>query len=190
MVELAVSVSSGARMRRVSKQIAAVAVGSIVLTLSSYIAVPMVPVPVTMQTLAVTMVGALLGRRLGAITVMAWLAQAMAGLPVLANGAGGIHHFAGPTVGYLVAFPIMAWMMGWLAENGWAGRKPLRAFAGMLAANLICLALGGVWLAGIVGPTQAVALGVTPFLVGAVLKSGLGAALLVVIAHRRLRKAA
>ena len=107
MVELAVSVSSGARMRRVSKQVAAVAVGSIALTLSSYISVPMVPVPVTMQTLAVTLVGALLGRRLGAITVMAWLAQAMAGLPVLANGAGGIHHFAGPTAGYLVALSLI-----------------------------------------------------------------------------------
>lgn len=190
MGQLLVSASSSARARRLPRQIAMVAAGSAVLTLSSYIAVPMVPVPITMQTLAVTMVGALMGRRLGAVTVLAWLAQAMAGLPVLAGGAGGIHHFAGPTAGYLVAFPIMAWMMGALVERGWDGRKPWWAFAAMLAANLLCLALGGAWLAGMVGPSQAIALGVAPFLVGAVLKSGLGAALLAVIALRRRRKVA
>ena len=178
------------RARRLSWQVGVVAVGSIALTVSSYVQVPMIPVPVTMQTLAVTMVGALLGRRLGALTVLVWLAQAMAGLPVLAGGAGGIHHFAGPTAGYLAAFPIMAWMTGWLAERGWNGLAPWRAFAAMLAANLLCLALGGAWLAGILGPAQALALGVVPFLVGAALKSALGAALLAVIAHRRLRKAA
>lgn len=177
------------RSRGLSWQIGAMAAGSLALTLSSYIEVPMVPVPVTMQTLAVAMVGALLGRKLGMLTVMAWLAQAMAGLPVLAGGAGGIHHFAGPTAGYLVAFPIMAWMTGWLAERGWNGLRPWRAFLGMVAANLLCLALGGIWLASLVGPMQAVALGVTPFLIGAVLKSGLGAALLAVLA-RRVRRAA
>ncbi|QOG08216.1 biotin transporter BioY [Aureimonas sp. OT7] len=190
MSMLSAPASSTTRARQLSWQVGAVVAGSIVLALSSYIEVPMVPVPITMQTLAVTLAGGILGRRLGALTVMAWLAQGMAGLPVLAGGAGGIHHFAGPTAGYLAAFPIMAWMTGWLAENGWNGLRPWRAFAGMLGAHLLCLALGGAWLAGIVGPTQAVALGVTPFLVGAVLKSALGAALLALLARRRPRKVA
>src|SRR5699024_7071241 len=63
--------------------------GTAVLTLSSYIVVPMWPVPISMQTFAVLMVGALYGWRLGGITVLAWLLQALAGLPVLAGGTGG-----------------------------------------------------------------------------------------------------
>ena len=152
--------------------------GTLVLALASQIAVPMVPVPITMQTFAVTMIGALYGWRLGVLTVLAWLGEAMIGFPVLANGTGGLAPFAGPTAGYLVAFPLMALMVGWLAERGWTGDNIVRSFAAHLAANAICLALGGLYLCSLIGAEKGWLLGVAPFILGAVLKSALAAAVL------------
>lgn len=159
-------------------QAAAVAIGTVVLTLSSHLSVPLVPVPVTMQTLAVTLIGALYGWRLGALTVVAWLVEAAAGLPVLAGGAGGAQHFLGLTAGYLFAFPLTAALTGWLAEKGWNGKRPVLACVSMLLGNALCLVLGGAWLAVAIGLEQAFMAGVLPFLLGGVLKSVLGAALL------------
>jgi biotin transport system substrate-specific component len=90
-----------------------VVAGTLALALASRISVPMVPVPITMQTFAVTMVGALYGWRLGALTILAWLGEAMLGLPVLAGGAGGLAPFVGPTAGYLVSFPVIGALTGW-----------------------------------------------------------------------------
>lgn len=164
--------------RSLAMRLAAVAFGTLVLAISSQVAVPMIPVPITLQTLIVPLIGALYGWRLGLITVLAWLGEAMIGLPVLAGGAGGIQHFAGPTAGYLVSFPIIAAMTGYLAERGWNGKRAGLAFVSFLAANLLCLALGAAWLAGAIGIEKAVAFGVTPFLIGALIKSALGAAIL------------
>ncbi|MBS7702263.1 biotin transporter BioY [Chelatococcus asaccharovorans] len=164
-------------------QLAAVALGTLFLAISSQIAVPMVPVPVTMQTFAVTLVGAIFGWRMGALTVLAWLAEAMIGLPVLAGGASGIAPFVGPTAGYLLAFPLMAAGVGVCAERGWLARHWVLAFAAMLAANLFALVLGTAWLAGILGLKKAIAVGATPFLIGAVLKSALAAALVTAGGH-------
>lgn len=159
-------------------QACAVLLGTGVLALSSQISVPMVPVPVTMQTLAVTLIGAFYGWRLGALTILAWLAEAAAGLPVLANGGAGLVPFAGPTAGYLFAFPLVAAMVGWLAERGWNGRNLPLAFAAMLLGNALCLVIGAAWLATLIGFERAVMAGVVPFLLGGLLKSALGAAVL------------
>ena len=156
-------------------RLAAIAFGTLLLAISSRIEVPMVPVPVTMQTFTVALIGALYGWRLGTITVLAWLGQAAAGLPVLAGGAGGLAHFAGPTGGYLAAFPVMAALIGWLAERGWNGNRAGLAFLSMLAGNLLCLALGAAWLSRGIGWDAAITHGVLPFLLGAVLKSAVGA---------------
>lgn len=169
---------------------AAVAIGTVVLALASYIEVPLVPVPVNMQTLAVTLIGALYGWRLGALTVVAWLVEAAMGLPVLSGGAAGAHHFVGPTAGYLFAFPLVAAMTGWLAEKGWNGSRPMLAFVSMLAGNALCLVLGGAWLAVVIGFDAALQAGVLPFLLGAVLKSGLAAALLLAFGRAPFNRAA
>lgn len=174
--------------RNLALQIAAVIAGTVLLALSSYITVPMVPVPVTMQTFAVTLIGALYGWRLGAVTVAAWLVEGAVGLPVFQNGTSGFIVFAGPTAGYLVSFPIIAAFTGWFAERGWNGQRPWLAFAAALAANLLCLAIGASWLATIVGVERAVVAGVLPFLVGAVLKSGLSAAVLAGVARVQAKK--
>lgn len=152
--------------------------GTLALAAASQISVPMVPVPVTMQTFAVTMIGALYGWRLGAITVLAWLGEAMLGAPVLANGAGGVAPFVGPTAGYLAAFPLMALLVGWFAEKGWTGDNILRSCAAHLAANGLSLAVGGTYLAWLIGAEKGWLFGVAPFILGGVLKSALAAAVL------------
>jgi biotin transport system substrate-specific component len=156
-------------------KIAAVLFGTIFLALSSYIEVPMIPVPVTMQTLAVTLGGALYGWRLGGITIVAWLIEGAVGLPVLSGGAAGAHHFVGPTGGYLFAFPIAGMTVGWLTAFGWDGRRVWLSFLAMLIGNAICLILGAAWLAVLIGAEQAIMAGVVPFVIGGILKSGLGA---------------
>lgn len=164
--------------RSLGWQVGAVVLGTLFLALSSYIEVPMVPVPVTMQTFAVTLIGALYGWRLGAITIAAWLVEGAVGFPVLAGGAAGASHFVGPTGGYLFAFPLVGALVGWLAERGWNGSRVLLAFAAMVLGNLACLVLGTAWLAVMIGLEQAITFGFLPFLVGGLLKSALGAATL------------
>lgn len=163
--------------------------GTGLLALSSQISVPMVPVPVTMQTFAVTMIGVLYGWRLGVATILCWLAEAMAGLPVLANGAGGLAHFAGPTAGYLVSFPLIGGLAGWLAAKGWTGDRVALSFVAHLAANMLCLALGAAWLATLIGLEKAIMLGAAPFLLGAALKSALAAAMLKAVGRHVRRQA-
>lgn len=167
--------------RPMAWKVAAVVAAGFVLALSSYVTVPMLPVPMTLQSLAVVLVGALYGWRLGAITVVLWLVAGAAGLPVLAGGTAGAGRFAGPTGGYLLAFPLAAMAVGWLAERGWNGERIGLAFAGMLAGHGLCLGLGAAWLALHLGVERAVMAGVVPFLSGAVLKSLLGAVCLALL---------
>lgn len=159
----------------------AVLAGTALLTLSSYIEVPMFPVPMTLQTLAVTLIGALYGWRLGAATILAWLVEGAVGLPVLAGGAAGLVFFAGPTGGYLVAFPLAGALTGWLIER--CGTRLPAAFAVMLAGNGLCLLFGWAWLAVLAGPGKAFILGVAPFVLGGIVKSALGAATLRAVSH-------
>lgn len=175
--------------RPLAVQFAAVLLGTLVLAISSQISVPMVPVPVTMQTLAVTLIGALYGWRLGAITITAWLFEAALGLPVLANGNGSLLSFVGPTAGYLFAFPVVGALVGWLVARGWNGARPGLAFVAMLVGNALCLVLGALWLSTLIGVEKAIIVGVVPFLIGGVLKSALGAAILVAFDRGRKRAA-
>lgn len=166
----------------------AIVLGTLLLAASSWITVPMVPVPMTLQTLAVTLIGALYGWRLGSVTIMAWLIEGALGLPVLAGGAAGVAHFMGPTGGYLLAFPLAGAFTGWLAEHGWNGSRPFLAFLAMLAGNALCLLLGAGWLAAMIGPAKAITAGVLPFVFGGFLKSILAAAMLKVWASAVRRR--
>lgn len=162
----------------------AVLIGALVLAVSSYLAIPMVPVPITMQTLAVTLIGALYGWRLGAVTVVVWLAAGALGLPVLSDGSSGLQKFMGPTAGYLFAFPLAAALAGWLVQRGWDGDHLTRAVIAMLAATAVCLLFGASWLATAVGWETALMKGVVPFLAGGVIKS-VAAALVLKIVYAR-----
>ncbi|WP_110666738.1 biotin transporter BioY [Salinicola halophilus] len=184
---LAMPHAQGLTSRSRTWQLGAIVAGTLALTLSSYAQIPMVPVPVTLQMLAVTLIGALYGWRLGALTVMAWLGEAAVGLPVLAGGASGWSAFMSPSAGYLLAFPLCAALCGWLAERGWDGHRPWFAGISLLAANLLCLLIGTAWLMPLVGIESAIAVGTVPFLVGALLKSALGAVTLRLLAQTQAR---
>lgn len=114
-----------------------------IVALAAQISVPMFPVPMTLQTLAVLFVGYALGARLGAAALVTYLAQGAAGLPVFANALNGVA-FAGPTAGFLIGFVGMAWLAGFAAERGVA-----RGFLGTtLSAVVISLLLyipGFIW---------------------------------------------
>lgn len=159
--------------------IALILAGSILLALSARVVIPLPfsPVPVTGQTFAVLLMGAVLGSRRGVLAVLAYLVQGVAGLPVFAGGLSGPAVVLGPTGGYLVGFVAAAALTGWLAEHGWDRRVATTVLA-MLAGNLAIYAFGVPRLAAFVGWDAALAAGLVPFLVGDAFKIGLAAALL------------
>lgn len=161
-----------------ARQLAAIAVGTLVLATSSYISVPMIPVPITLQTLAVVLVGAFYGWRLGGVTIGAWLMEGALGLPVFSGGGAGPLAFMGPTAGYIWSFPLVGMLAGWLVARGWDGTRPVFAFAAAMIAQTLCLIIGAMWLAVLIGPQNAVTAGVLPFIPGAFAKAALAAATL------------
>ena len=153
-----------------------VVAGSLVLAASAKVQVPFWPVPMTMQTFVVLMLGATLGARLAGATVLAYLVEGAAGLPFFASG-GGLAQLAGPTGGYLVGFLVAAVLVGWLADKGY-GRTIITTLVAFLAGEVAIFALGVGWLSTFTGAGKAVALGVTPFLLAEALKVALACALL------------
>jgi len=152
--------------------LAVVLAGSWLIAVSSWISTPMYPVPMTLQTFAILLVAGLAGARLAAASVITWLALAAIGLPLLADGAGGLDAFSGRTAGYLAGFVIAAFACGWLTE-----KPALRGWLAMMLVFLLghAIILGAGWLrlAALVGPQPAWENGIAPFLAGALLKSAL-----------------
>ncbi len=149
--------------------------GSAALAASAQIALPMWPVPATMQTLVVLLLGALGGSRLGVAAVLAYLAEGALGLPVFANGAAGPVALMGPTGGFLLGFLPMAWLAGF-ARGGLARQ------AGVLtAAHLVVFIPGVLWLSRFTGLEGALLAGVLPFIPGTLVKTGLALATLRVL---------
>lgn len=137
------------------------------------------PIPITGQSFAVLLTGMLLGSRLGAAAVIAYLIEGAIGLPFFAGGGAGLVRFLGPTAGYLVAFPAAAFIVGAFAEHGWDKRYPT-AVAAMAIGSLIILLGGWAWFAILTNtsPVAALKIAVLPFLRGDVIKIALGAAVL------------
>ena len=153
---------------------------SLLTALAAQLVVPLpwTPVPLTGQTFAVLLTGALLGSRMGALTMLVYLAEGAVGLPFFRGGAGGAQHLLGPTAGYLFAFPVAAFVTGHLAERGW-DRRFATAAAAMALGSLVILACGWGWLSLFYRTAaDAFAAGVLPFLVGDVIKIALAASAL------------
>lgn len=151
--------------------------GFVALTAQIEIRLPFTPVPITGQTLGVLLTGAALGSRRGALALLLYLIEGAIGLPVFAGGAAGIARILGPTGGYLLACPLAAGVVGWLAERGWDRRLPLAALA-MVIGNLVIYLLGVSWLGlykGILGDVSMLWAGVYPFLPGDLLKIAIAA---------------
>lgn len=125
-------------------------IGSIVLTASAKISVPVWPVPVTLQTMAVAALAAAFGTRLGLATVLLYIAQGLAGLPVFAGAAAGPAYLMGPTGGFILGFIPMALIVGYAADRGWS-RNIFTLGAVMILADAVLFAFGFAWLLALSG---------------------------------------
>ncbi len=160
--------------------IALIISGSLLLGLCAQVAVqlPFSPVPITAQTFAVLMIGALFGARRGSLCVLVYLIEGAVGLPVFAMARGGLAVLLGPTGGYLAGFVAAAYVTGLLAENRWDRRAGTTVLA-MILGNIVIYAFGLAWLCCLMGVSRAVlTVGLYPFIIGDILKIALAAAAL------------
>jgi len=156
-----------------------VVAGATLTALLAQVAVPLWPVPVTGQTLAVLLVGASLGAARGALSLALYAVLGIVGLPVFSDFGAGAGVILGPTGGYIVGFVAAAALVGWLSERAWE-RKVLKALATFAAGTLVVFAFGLPWLAVALqlDLAQTLQFGLWPFLVGGAIKAAIAAGLL------------
>jgi biotin transporter BioY len=126
------------------------------------------PVPITGQTFAVLLSGALLGAKRGALSQIFYLFGGLAGIPWFARG-GGIAYLMSPTFGYIIGFVLAAFVIGFLCERG-LDRKIETAILAMLVGNVLIYLPGLFWLARFVGFEKVLSVGFYPFIVGDFIK--------------------
>lgn len=179
-----VSASVAAARGRVLRRGVGVALGALAVAASAQVVVPVPlnPVPMTLQPLAVLAVGGLLGAAGGGAALVTYLALGLLGFPVFAGGGAGIVHLMGPTGGYLLAFPAAAALTGALAGGGAGVARTLAA----CALGLVVIHAGGVAQLAVLGldPARAFRIGLVPFFTGDLLKVGLATALILALGPR------
>jgi biotin transport system substrate-specific component len=165
--------------RSVATDAALVAGGALLTGLAAQIAVPLWPVPITGQTLAVLLVGSTLGALRGALSMVLYAVIGIAGVPVFSDLSSGLSVVAGPTGGYILGFIASAALVGLLAERRW-DRRFLSAALSFAAGTIVTFAVGMVWLQASLDLTvqQTLEFGLYPFLVGGVVKALLAAGIL------------
>ncbi|ODT08534.1 MAG: biotin transporter BioY [Mesorhizobium sp. SCN 65-20] len=163
---------------RLATQVLLAIGGSLLLVLSAKTKVVLGPVDMSLQTLVVLGIGAAYGLRLGLATLLLYMAQGAAGLPVFQSTPEkgiGVAYMLGTTGGYLAGFVAMAAIVGWAVDRGW-GRSLLKMLAVMLVAEVVMMAMGYSWLAMLIGADKAWQFGVVPFIVPDLIKVALAAA--------------
>lgn len=159
-------------------EVGVVFAGASIMVLSAQLQVPLEPVPLTLQTLAVMVLSAALGARQGALSQALYLAMGAGGLPVFASFKAGPAVLMGPTGGYLLAFIPAALLIGFLAERGW-DRSVIKAAAMMVLGSLVIWTMGSLQLSLFVGGfDKALMAGVLPFLPGDAIKIALASGVL------------
>ena len=179
------------RFQRLAWQVVLAVLGTLVLSISAKIKVPMWPVDASLQTLAVFVIAASYGMRLGTATLLLYLLEGALGLPVFQGTPErgiGLAYMAGPTGGYLVGFVAAAAIIGWCADRGW-DRNPFKLLGVMVVAEVAMLALGALWLAHLFGIDKAFVYGIGPFIITDLLKIVLAACIVPALWRilRRLR---
>ena len=166
------------------RNILLVIAGSLALWASAKIQVPFYPVPMTMQTFVVLVIGMAFGWKLGIASVILYLTEGALGIPVFAGTPEkgiGIAYMFGPTGGYLLGFVASAGTVGWLSSKGW-DRNTFTTLAAMIIGTAIIFLFGIVWLGTVIGWEKPVLdFGLFPFLPGAAFKIALAAAILPLI---------
>jgi biotin transport system substrate-specific component len=162
---------------RLATQVGLAILGTLVLVLAAKTKVELGFVDLSLQTLAVFLVGAVYGMRLGVATVFLYMAEGASGLPVFQGETAGLAYMVGPTGGYLLGFVLAAGIAGWAADRG-CDRGVVRFFPMLILAELAILVPGFIWLATIIGPENAWLGGVVPFVVPDLIKVALASLLL------------
>ena len=173
------------RPYQLARASAVVLLGVGLLTLSAKISVPFYPVPMTLQTLAILVLCAVSGLRLGVATIGTYLAVGAAGLPVFAGTPQlgiGIAYMVGPTGGYLVGFIAAALLLGYGVKYG-LDRKNFACLIMMSAAIALIYLCGYIWLGALIGYKTAFTAGVAPFIIGDMLKVVLATLSLRILRH-------
>jgi len=154
------------------KKAAIVFVASILIGLTGWIAIPLpfTTVPITLQCHAALFAGLFLGRKLGFLAVMAFLLEGFMGWPVFSLGKSGPLVLAGMTGGYLMGYPLGAWLTGYLVERA-QSKSATASFLALIAGSLVIFTTGACWLSRFIGFEKALLLGVAPFILGDILKS-------------------
>jgi len=167
--------------RSLITDLALIGAGTALVAVLAQVSLPLWPVPVTGQTLGVIIVGAALGARRGAEALTLYALVGLAGLPVFANFTGGPMSVLKPSFGYVLGFIAAAFVVGWIAERQW-DRSFWKSLAGFALASIIPFLFGVPYLAitlGIMGlendPATLLALGVTPFILGGLVKAVIAA---------------
>lgn len=161
---------------RVARNVLLALVGTFALTVSAKTQIPFWPIPMTMQTFVVLVIGMAYGSRLGAATVALYLLEGALGLPVFAGTPEkgvGLAYMMGPTGGYLLGFVVAAWVCGWMAERGF-DRSPLKSLVAMSVGHALIFVFGVAWLAQLMGFEKALMVGVVPFWAATIVKTLLG----------------
>ena len=152
------------------RNLALILAGSWLVAFFAQIEIPMLPVPITGQTFAVLLIGALLGSKRGAAAMIAYIIQGSLGLPFFAGGASGFGILTGTTAGYLLGFVVAAYVIGLLAERG-LERSIRTSIIPFLVGTVIIYAFGVAWLSIVLGSlSKAVQFGLLPFLAGDAIK--------------------
>ena len=150
--------------------------GALLTAGAAQVSVPIWPVPITGQTLAVLLVGSALGARRGALSMLVYALLGVVGLPVFADGSAGVGVLVGPSGGYIVGFVAAAALVGWVAER--FGDRPLRnALLSFAHGTVVTFVAGMAWLAVALGLDlqQTLQYGLYPFVLGGVVKTLIGA---------------
>lgn len=165
--------------RRAATDVLLVAAGVALTALLAQVSVPLWPVPITGQTLAVLLVGASLGTVRGAVSMIGYAVVGILGLPVFSEASSGTAVLLGPTGGYIVGFIASAALVGWLSERAW-DRKLVKAAATFLAGTVVTFAFGLPWLAVALRSDLPTTLqfGLYPFILGGLIKAAIAAAVL------------
>ncbi|MCX8581608.1 biotin transporter BioY [Gilliamella sp. B3482] len=137
---------------------------ALLLGLAANISIPTYPVPFTLQSLAVLLIGAFLGRKLGALTILQYLFLGAIGLPLFANGSGGIMALASPSSGYLYGYIFSAYLAGFAAEKGY-DRHFILGLIAFACAHQLLFVFGVVYLMGYmhISLIEALKVGYLPF---------------------------
>lgn len=165
--------------RSLVTDIVLVAAGAGLTALAAQLYVPLWPVPITMQTLAVLLVGSTLGATRGALSMVLYLLLGLVGLPVFSEAASGAGVLFGASGGYIVGFILSAALTGWLAQRDW-DKKYLGAALSFLAGTFVTFAVGLPWLAVVLHADLAQTLewGLYPFIIGGIVKAAIAAAVI------------